>query len=349
MHRGPQPQHREGQGRQGPDQAGGGEARQGVLAPLVPSIRRKARSGIAGSGLFLYDASMELLAGLGRTLGFSFAAGINLYATVALLGLASRFGWVALPPQFKAFDHDWVIYTAIALYVVEFLADKIPWVDTIWDTLHTFIRPIGGALIAVTTLGEASPAVTGADGASGRRRGRQHARHEGRHARRGQRQPRALHQLAAQSRRRRRSLSGLGFVTLNYPVVALVVVIGLLGLIGFSRRPSSAAFKRRFRRPPRRRVERRGRRARRPRHSAPRRCPGAVGAAAAAERAAQAPAGQQQPTPTGAAPGVPGRRELRPGRRLRDEGRRAGRGPQGGRLRGRRGRRRRRRSRRSSS
>ncbi|MCK7518986.1 MAG: DUF4126 domain-containing protein [Ignavibacteriales bacterium] len=59
---------------------------------------------------------MELLAGLGRTLGFSFAAGINLYATVALLGLASRFGWVALPAQFKAFDQDWVIYTAIVRY-----------------------------------------------------------------------------------------------------------------------------------------------------------------------------------------------------------------------------------------
>jgi len=103
---------------------------------------------------------MDLLAGLGRTLGFSFAAGINLYATVALLGLASRFGWVELPPQYKAFDHDWVIYSALALYVVEFLADKIPWVDTIWDTLHTFIRPIGGALIAVTTLGDASPTVT---------------------------------------------------------------------------------------------------------------------------------------------------------------------------------------------
>jgi len=78
---------------------------------------------MAGPGLFLYDAVMELVAGLGRTLGFSFAAGINLYATVALLGLASRFGWVALPPQYKAFDQDWVIYTAIALYAVEFLAD----------------------------------------------------------------------------------------------------------------------------------------------------------------------------------------------------------------------------------
>ena len=104
---------------------------------------------------------MELLAGLGRTMGFSFAAGINLYATVAILGLASRYQWVTLPPQFKVFDHDIVIATAIVLYVVEFIADKIPWVDSIWDAIHTVVRPIGGALIAVATLGDTSPAVEG--------------------------------------------------------------------------------------------------------------------------------------------------------------------------------------------
>ncbi len=103
---------------------------------------------------------MDLLATLGRTLGFSFAAGVNLYATVALLGLASRFGWVALPPQYQAFGHTWVIATALVLYVIEFLADKIPWVDTIWDAVHTFIRPIGGAAIAVTALGPSSPTMT---------------------------------------------------------------------------------------------------------------------------------------------------------------------------------------------
>src|SRR5918997_6742025 len=104
---------------------------------------------------------MEIIASLGRTLGFSFAAGINLYATVAIVGLASRYGWVDLPPQFQAFDNNWIIGTAIALYVVEFVADKIPWVDSMWDAVHTVIRPIGGAFIAVTTLGEASPAVQG--------------------------------------------------------------------------------------------------------------------------------------------------------------------------------------------
>ncbi|HVH58230.1 MAG TPA: DUF4126 domain-containing protein [Vicinamibacterales bacterium] len=100
---------------------------------------------------------MDWIATLGRTMGFSFAAGINLYATVAILGLASRYNWVSLPPQYQAFDNDFIIATAIGLYVIEFIADKIPWFDSVWDTIHTVIRPLGGALIAVTTLGEASP------------------------------------------------------------------------------------------------------------------------------------------------------------------------------------------------
>jgi hypothetical protein len=100
---------------------------------------------------------MEWIATLGRTMGFSFAAGINLYATVAILGLASRYNWVSLPPQYQAFDNDFIIAAALGLYVIEFVADKIPWFDSIWDTVHTAIRPIGGAVIAVTTLGEASP------------------------------------------------------------------------------------------------------------------------------------------------------------------------------------------------
>ena len=104
---------------------------------------------------------MELLATLGRTLGFSLAAGVNLYATVAVLGMAARYGWVQLPEQFQVFNNPWVIGIAGVLYVVEFVADKIPWVDSIWDSVHTVIRPIGGALIAVAALGEASPVMVG--------------------------------------------------------------------------------------------------------------------------------------------------------------------------------------------
>jgi uncharacterized protein DUF4126 len=96
---------------------------------------------------------------LGRTLGFSFAAGVNLYATVAILGLASRYGWVSLPPQFQAFNSNIVIGVAVVMYLIEFFADKIPYVDSLWDVIHTAIRPVGGALIAVTTLGDASPTV----------------------------------------------------------------------------------------------------------------------------------------------------------------------------------------------
>jgi hypothetical protein len=100
---------------------------------------------------------MDLIVSLGRTLGFSLTSGVNLYATVAILGLAARFDWVDLPAQYEVFAADWVIGLALLLYAVEFVADKIPWVDSMWDSVHTFIRPVGGALIAVATLGEASP------------------------------------------------------------------------------------------------------------------------------------------------------------------------------------------------
>ena len=104
---------------------------------------------------------MDLITTFGRTVGFSFAAGVNLYATVAMLGLAARFGWVDLPEQYQLFNNDYIIAIAIVMYLVEFFADKIPSVDTVWDVIHTAIRPVGGALIAVATLGNASPGLQG--------------------------------------------------------------------------------------------------------------------------------------------------------------------------------------------
>jgi Domain of unknown function (DUF4126) len=86
---------------------------------------------------------------------------VNLYATVAILGLADRFGWGALPPEMAIFDHDAVIAAAVALYAIEFVADKVPWVDSLWDALHTIVRPLGGAIVAVAALGPASPAMQG--------------------------------------------------------------------------------------------------------------------------------------------------------------------------------------------
>ena len=89
---------------------------------------------------------------LGLAAGTSFAAGLNLYATVATLGLLQRFGVVTLPPSLAALSHPAVLAVAIALFVVEFFADKIPYFDNVWDVLHTFIRPPAAAILAYAAV-----------------------------------------------------------------------------------------------------------------------------------------------------------------------------------------------------
>jgi Domain of unknown function (DUF4126) len=90
---------------------------------------------------------------LGLTLGAGFSSGLNLYATIATLGLLQRFGVLHLPQPLEVLSHPWVLGIAIALYLIEFLADKIPYVDTIWDVIHTFIRPPAAALLAYAAAG----------------------------------------------------------------------------------------------------------------------------------------------------------------------------------------------------
>jgi len=94
---------------------------------------------------------------LGLALGAGFSSGLNLYATVATLGLLQRFGVIHLPPGLQGLSHPWVLLTAVALYLLEFFADKIPFVDTIWDAIHTFIRPPAAALLAFAAAGAAPP------------------------------------------------------------------------------------------------------------------------------------------------------------------------------------------------
>jgi hypothetical protein len=94
---------------------------------------------------------------LGLALGTGFSSGLNLYATVATLGLLQRFGVLRLPPHLQALSHPWILGIAIALYLAEFLADKIPYFDTIWDAIHTFIRPPAAALLAFAAAGNAAP------------------------------------------------------------------------------------------------------------------------------------------------------------------------------------------------
>lgn len=97
------------------------------------------------------------LVALGQILGFAFAAGLNLYATVALIGLASRLGWIAgLPPAVQGIENPVLLITAAALYLVEFFIDKIQYADTVWDIIHTIIRPVASGLLVFAALTEAS-------------------------------------------------------------------------------------------------------------------------------------------------------------------------------------------------
>ena len=101
---------------------------------------------------------MSPLETLGFALGTSFASGLNLYLTVAVAGLFQRFGIVQLPASLEVLGHPVVLGVAATLFVVEFVADKVPYVDTAWDAAHTFIRPPAAALLSYGAFaGEAIP------------------------------------------------------------------------------------------------------------------------------------------------------------------------------------------------
>lgn len=101
--------------------------------------------------------AMNPIQALGLALGAGFSSGLNLYATVATLGLLERFGIIHLPPSLQGLSHTWVLAIAIALYILEFFADKVPYVDTAWDVVHTFIRPPAAAVLAYSAV-SAAPA-----------------------------------------------------------------------------------------------------------------------------------------------------------------------------------------------
>jgi len=100
-------------------------------------------------------ASLTSLSGL---LGLSFASGVNLYAAILVVGLGLRYEWLTgLPRELAPLGHPVVLITAALLYCVEFFADKIPFVSAAWDTIHTFIRPIGAAVMALTAASQLGP------------------------------------------------------------------------------------------------------------------------------------------------------------------------------------------------
>lgn len=100
---------------------------------------------------------MNVIQVLGLALGAAWTSGINLYATVAVLGLLEHYKLAHLPGGLHVLDNPLIIGAAIFLYVVEFFADKIPYVDTVWDALHTFIRVPAGAVLAASATADISP------------------------------------------------------------------------------------------------------------------------------------------------------------------------------------------------
>lgn len=102
---------------------------------------------------------MEILQLLGVAVGLASLAGLNLYLTVFLTGLAVRFDWIDLSPAYQRLEvlaDPLVLAVAGLLFAMEFLADKFPWVDSAWDAVHTAIRPVGAALLAIMVLGESN-------------------------------------------------------------------------------------------------------------------------------------------------------------------------------------------------
>ena len=94
------------------------------------------------------------------TMGTAWASGINLYAAVLMLGFMGLSGGMQLPPGLEILAHPAVLLAAGFMYVVEFVADKIPGVDTGWDTLHTFIRIPAGAVLAAGAAGTVDPSLS---------------------------------------------------------------------------------------------------------------------------------------------------------------------------------------------
>ena len=113
------------------------------------------------------DSTGQLASLVALTMGTAWASGINLYAAILVLGVMAMNDVVQLPAGLHMLAHPWVIGAAGCMYIVEFFADKVPGVDTAWDTLHTLIRIPAGAILAAAAAGQADPVLTVAAGLAG--------------------------------------------------------------------------------------------------------------------------------------------------------------------------------------
>jgi hypothetical protein len=100
---------------------------------------------------------MGVVETIALTMGIGWASGINLYATICMLGILGSTGNLALPPDLVFLQDPMVIFAAAVMYVIEFFADKVPGFDTAWDVVHTFIRIPAGAILAAGAVGDLAP------------------------------------------------------------------------------------------------------------------------------------------------------------------------------------------------
>ena len=105
------------------------------------------------------DQLNQIITTIALTLGVGWASGLNLYAAILMLGILGTTGNIVLPPELQILTSSVVIVAAAIMYLVEFFADKVPGVDTGWDTIHTFIRIPAGALLAAGAVGPVNPAL----------------------------------------------------------------------------------------------------------------------------------------------------------------------------------------------
>lgn len=102
---------------------------------------------------------MDQLQQVAIAAGLAWASGIRLYAAVFIVGVLGRVGWIHLPADLVVLEHNWVLAAAGVMGLAEFLADKVPGFDSVWDAVHTFIRIPIGALLAWGAMGDSTPAL----------------------------------------------------------------------------------------------------------------------------------------------------------------------------------------------
>ncbi len=170
-----------------------------------------------------------LIATLALTMGSSWASGINLYAALLILGLGGATGNIALPNELVVLENPFVIGAAAVMYLIQFFADKIPGVDSIWDAAHTFVRIPAGAMLAAGAVGDVSPALEIAAGIlGGGTAATSHATKTGTRLMINT-SPEPVTNWTASISEDLMVIAGL-WTALNHPILFIILFIGFIGL-----------------------------------------------------------------------------------------------------------------------